>query len=157
MAGARRLGAPNFVTLNQLFALISTRLTLRPTLPSFRAEPLRDPMADREQQAQMQRLSDRIAAAKKAVEAPEVSKVEEHHSQAQLVWRMVIELVVGICIGFGMGYGLDYLLGTMPIFLVVMTLLGFAAGVRTMLRSAEELQKQAEHAQRENEDSASGG
>ena len=65
---------------------------------------------------------------------------EEHYSQAQHAWRMVIELVAGLMIGFGMGYGLDSLFGTMPIFLVVFTLLGFAAGIKTMMRSAAEIQ-----------------
>jgi ATP synthase protein I len=115
-------------------------------------------MSDADRKAALERLDQRIVSAKgtSAGEA-ERPKIEEHHSQAQLVWRMVIELVAGISIGFGMGFGLDRLLGTMPIFLVTMTLLGFAAGVRTMLRSAEELQTQAERAQRENEESASGG
>ena len=65
---------------------------------------------------------------------------EEHYSQAQHAWRMVIELVAGLMIGFGMGYGLDSLFGTVPIFLVVFTLLGFAAGIKTMMRSAAEMQ-----------------
>ena len=56
---------------------------------------------------------------------------------------MVIERVTGIVLGFGLGYGLDYLLGTLPIFLVILTLLGFVAGVRTMLRSAKEIQTEA--------------
>ena len=42
-----------------------------------------------------------------------------------------------------MGYGLDVLFGTMPIFLVIFTFLGLAAGVKTMMRSAEEIQKDA--------------
>lgn len=70
-------------------------------------------------------------------------KVEDHHSQAQLAWRMVVELVSGIVIGFGIGYGLDTLFGTIPIFLVLFVLLGFAAGVRVMLRSVNELQEAA--------------
>lgn len=53
---------------------------------------------------------------------------------------MVIELVAGILIGFAIGYGLDAVLGTMPIFLVVFILLGFAAGVRVMMRTATEFQ-----------------
>ena len=65
---------------------------------------------------------------------------EEHYSQAQLAWRMVIELVAGLAIGFGIGFGLDTLLGTMPIFLVSFIFLGLAAGVKTMLRSAREIQ-----------------
>jgi len=86
----------------------------------------------------MRELEDRIAAAKKTLEpAP---RSDEHYSQAQLAWRMVIELVAGLGIGFGIGYGLDSLFGTIPIFLVLFTFLGLAAGVKTMLRSAREMQ-----------------
>src|SRR6056297_1287691 len=66
---------------------------------------------------------------------------EEHYSQAQHAWRMVIELVAGLMIGFGMGYGLDLLFGTLPVFLLIFTLLGLAAGIKTMMRSAEEISK----------------
>lgn len=66
---------------------------------------------------------------------------DEHYSQAQLAWRMVIELVSGLGIGFGIGYGLDVLFGTLPIFMVLFTILGLAAGVKTMLRSAQEIQE----------------
>ena len=75
---------------------------------------------------------------------------EEHYSQAQLAWRMVIELVAGLAIGFGIGYGLDRLFGTLPIFLVIFIFFGLAAGINTMLRSAKEVQrKQLEAAQQE--------
>ncbi len=67
-------------------------------------------------------------------------KVEEHYSQAQHAWRMVTELVSGLGIGFVIGYGIDWGLGTMPIFLVIFTLLGFVAGVKAMIRTAQELQ-----------------
>lgn len=67
---------------------------------------------------------------------------DEHYSQAQQGWRMVIELVAGILIGFAVGFGLDSLFGTMPLFLVVFILLGFAGGVRTMMRTAQELQEE---------------
>lgn len=65
---------------------------------------------------------------------------EDHHSQAQLAWRMVIELVAGLGIGFGAGYGLDVLLGTTPWLMVLFIFLGLAAGVKTMMRSAAEFQ-----------------
>ncbi len=70
---------------------------------------------------------------------------------ANLAWRMVIELVAGLAIGFGIGYRLDRLFGTLPIFMVLFILLGLAAGVKTMLRSAQEVQekKLAEEAERE--------
>ncbi len=58
-----------------------------------------------------------------------------------MAWRMTLELVVGAMIGAAMGWGLDVLFGTLPIFLIVFILLGFAAGIRTVIRSADELRK----------------
>ena len=83
-------------------------------------------------------LEQRIAALK----AGQGSRphMEEHYSQAQLAWRMVIEMVAGLGIGFGIGYALDTVLGTLPILMVVFTLLGLVAGIRTMIRSANEIQ-----------------
>ena len=100
----------------------------------------------------LEALTSRIEAAKSG-NKPE-NKAEDHHKAAQLAWRMVIELVAGLGIGFGIGYGLDVLLGTMPVFLVGFTMLGFIAGVRTMLRSAKEIQEKqmAELATDEEED-----
>lgn len=69
------------------------------------------------------------------------SKGDEHYTMANMAWRMVIELVAGIAIGFGIGYGLDWLFGTLPLFLVIFIGLGFTAGVRTMMRSAQEVQE----------------
>ena len=97
-------------------------------------------MTDDDQKQRMAQLEARIKAVQKA-RAPAPPK-EDHHAQAHLAWRMVIELVVGLGIGFGIGYGLDRLFGTLPIFLVLFTLLGLAAGIRTMLRSAKEIQAQ---------------
>ena len=88
--------------------------------------------------AKLADLERRINALKDKPEAK--SHTEEHYSQAQLAWRMVIELVAGLGIGFGIGYGLDTLFGTMPIFLVLFILLGLIAGIKTMLRSAQEIQ-----------------
>ena len=108
-------------------------------------------MSDDDQKQRMAQLEARIAAAKQA-QAPK-PRADEHYSQAQHAWRMVIELVAGLGIGFGIGYGLDSLFGTIPIFLVLFTLLGFAAGVKTMIRSAREIQEQklADEAERDDE------
>ena len=95
-------------------------------------------MTDPEQKRQLAELEAKIAAAR-AAQAPK-PRADEHYSQANLAWRMVIELVAGLGIGFGIGYGLDSLFGTLPIFLVLFTLLGLAAGIKTMLRSAQEIQ-----------------
>ena len=94
-------------------------------------------MADESFSERLKRLEDRIAAAK----ARREPKPRGHGdmTQGSIAWRMVIELVVGMVLGLAIGFGLDALFGTRPIFLVVFALLGFAAGVRTMLRTAEEV------------------
>lgn len=84
-------------------------------------------------------LEKRIDEVKRAGAPP--PRAEEHYSQASQGWRMTIELVSGLGIGFGIGYGLDVLFGTIPWLLVLFTMLGFAAGVKTMLRTATEIQK----------------
>lgn len=99
-------------------------------------------MVDQVDKERLKALEDKIEAAKKAQQTgPEAS---EGVSAGEVGWRMLTELMAGIFIGFGIGYGLDSLFGTMPFLLVLFTMLGFAAGVRTMMRSASELQsKQA--------------
>ena len=84
-------------------------------------------------------LENRIAKMK-ATTAPQPAK-EEHYTMVNMAWRMVIELVAGIAIGFGIGYGLDRLFGTLPVFLILFIGLGFVAGVRTMMRTAQEVQE----------------
>ena len=101
-------------------------------------------MTEPDQSERLAQLEARINAIK-AKDAPKPHQ-ETHYSQAHLAWRMVIELVAGLLIGFGMGYGLDSLFGTLPIFLVIFTLLGLAAGIKTMMRSAQEIQQKKETA-----------
>lgn len=86
----------------------------------------------------LKRLEDRIEDLKKASTPP--PRVVRDLGAADKGWRMVIELVSGLGIGAAIGYGIDVLLGTLPLALVVFTLLGFAAGVRVMLRTAREIQ-----------------
>jgi ATP synthase protein I len=96
-------------------------------------------MAEESFSERLKRLEDRIAQAKKTREPPRSHRGE--FTQGSLAWRMVIELVVGMALGLGIGLGLDALLGTRPVMLVIFALLGFAGGVRTMLRTAEEVKR----------------
>ena len=89
--------------------------------------------------ARLKALEAKLAAAKKTEYVKEHG--DESYSQAQLAWRMVIELVAGLGIGFGIGYSVDQFFGTLPIFLVIFIFLGLAAGVKTMMRSAQEVQR----------------
>ena len=58
---------------------------------------------------------------------------------AHIGWRMILELVIGILIGVLLGFGMDYLFNTTPIFLIIMIFFGFAAGVKTMMKTAKEI------------------
>lgn len=82
----------------------------------------------------------RIAAARDAGK-PKPRKSKDEYTAASYAWRMIIELVMGVMVGAAMGWGLDSLFGSLPVFLIVFVLLGFAAGVRTMMRSAREMQR----------------
>jgi ATP synthase protein I len=95
-------------------------------------------MASEPDPERLRALEARIQKVKGApkAEAPSTTK---GFSQGEVAWRMVIELSTGIALGAGIGYGLDVLAGTLPIFLIIFTLLGFAAGIRTMMGTAREL------------------
>ena len=54
-------------------------------------------------------------------------------------WRMVIELVTGMVLGVSLGLAIDYIIGSEPIFLIVFSLLGFMAGVKTMIATAKKM------------------
>ena len=54
-------------------------------------------------------------------------------------WRMVIELVTGMVLGISLGMALDYIVGSEPIFLILFSLLGFMAGVKTMIATAKKM------------------
>lgn len=97
--------------------------------------------APEEGSAKLDELERRIRAAREA-QQPKRGKTGDKFTMANMAWRMTLELVVGGMVGAAMGWGLDELFGTMPVFLVVFILLGFAAGVRTVMRSAEEVRKQ---------------
>ncbi len=97
-------------------------------------------MAEPDPKDKLKQLEARIEAVKRA-EAGAKAHQEEHYSQANLAWRMVTEMVAGLGIGFGIGYGLDVVFGTMPFLMVLFTLLGLAAGIKVMMRSAAEIQQ----------------
>ncbi|MEM9319341.1 MAG: AtpZ/AtpI family protein [Pseudomonadota bacterium] len=99
-------------------------------------------MADEPDPDRLRALEDRLAQAKSSEAESTAAAIGESHRQGQLAWRMVTELVAGLLIGFGIGYGLDALFETRPWLMVIFTLLGFAAGVKTMIRSAREMESE---------------
>jgi ATP synthase protein I len=51
-------------------------------------------------------------------------------------FQLSTELIAGVVVGALMGWGFDRLLSTSPFGLIVFLLLGFAAGVLNLIRSA---------------------
>ncbi|HWY61040.1 MAG TPA: AtpZ/AtpI family protein [Rhizomicrobium sp.] len=65
-------------------------------------------------------------------------------SQMGIAGRFTTELVAALVMGGGLGWGIDWLCGyfgfhTRPIFLVAFFVLGAAAGIRNVIRAANEI------------------
>ena len=65
-------------------------------------------------------------------------------SQSGIAFRLATELVAGLVVGGGLGWGIDWLFGhfgirTRPAFMIVFLLLGIAAGIRNVMRAANEI------------------
>lgn len=100
------------------------------------AEEPRNDADRRDDDARLRDLEQRLA---RMTPKPEAKGPMTDYDKAHLAWRMVIDLVVGLVLGLGIGFGLDHLFGTTPLLMVLFVFLGFAAGIKTMLRSAAEL------------------
>ena len=104
-------------------------------------------MADEPDPDRLRALEARLGQVKAKPDRTERGATGKGFTQGEQAWRMIIELVVGMVIGMGIGYGLDRLFGTLPICLIVFALLGFAAGIKTMLRTADEMRNENVSAQ----------
>lgn len=58
-----------------------------------------------------------------------------------------IEMAVSVVIGWGVGWWLDRKFGTQPIWMIVMVVLGVAAGFRSLFRIANEMKRKEEKEQ----------
>lgn len=104
---------------------------MRPGSPRGDAEAAGDSAA-------LDKLSQRIDAVREQVK-PKPRRSPGKYQTLSVAWRMVLELVIGCAFGAAIGYAVDDAAGTAPLFLVVFGLLGFAAGVKTMMASARQM------------------
>lgn len=69
-----------------------------------------------------------------------------------VAFKMGIELVVGSGVGAFIGFWFDRWLGTAPLFLIVLLILGFASGIRNVVREATRMQEAEETAEKADKD-----
>lgn len=99
--------------------------------------------APKDRDARLAELEQRIRTARGEGQPARQGHAGEKYHAMSTAWRMVLELVLGVAVGTTMGWGIDWLAGTMPAFSIVFGLLGFGAGVRVMLQTAEEVNRRA--------------
>lgn len=91
--------------------------------------------------ARLQRLNEGLGHARDAAGGPSDSPDREQEQAATAAgyakgFRLSSELVAGVVVGAGIGWLIDRWLGVSPWGLIVFLLLGFAAGVLNVMRSA---------------------
>ncbi|MGE0563730.1 MAG: AtpZ/AtpI family protein [Pseudolabrys sp.] len=86
--------------------------------------------------ARLQSLGDRLKSAGRPPEAEERSRPTTDPSALARGFRLSTELVAGVVVGTLIGWLLDRWLGISPWGMIVFLLLGFAAGVLNVMRSA---------------------
>jgi len=89
--------------------------------------------------ARLQRLSEGLGEARQRAGQPSGDPGADRATTASGYargFRLSSELVAGVLVGAGLGWLIDRLLGISPWGLIVFLLLGFAAGVVNVMRSA---------------------
>ncbi|WP_262695903.1 AtpZ/AtpI family protein [Kordiimonas aquimaris] len=80
-------------------------------------------------------------AQKKADDKPSFENAEDKSgSPMGIAFKMGIELVVGSGVGAFIGFWFDRWFDTKPVFLIVLLILGFASGIRNVIREANKMQ-----------------
>ncbi|WP_428641720.1 AtpZ/AtpI family protein [Roseibium sp.] len=85
-----------------------------------------------ERRAQLNRKLEDLAVA----ETKAARKSQSNSSGYAQAMKLSSEFIAGVLVGAGIGWVADQWLGTSPLGLIVFLLLGFAAGVLNVLRSA---------------------
>jgi ATP synthase protein I len=90
----------------------------------------------------MRRLAEIEERLRKAREKRvEVRQVEAPNSKLGIAFRLVTELMAAVIVGGAIGWGLDRLLETGPFLFIVMFMVGIAAGIFNVVRSAQQLNR----------------
>jgi ATP synthase protein I len=116
-------------------------------------EPRRGEISPEDREALKKRAAelgarlDRVKAEERAKSGSELDERARGEAFGQAT-KIAVELVVGILVGGFIGKVLDGEFGTAPWGLIVFLILGFAAGLTNVVRTARRMQAEAEPLQR---------
>jgi len=85
------------------------------------------------------RLADLEARLNEARGKTKVQRDGPSPSKLGAAFRLVTELLAAVIVGGGIGWALDRVFGTSPLLLIVMFMLGVAAGMRNVIRTARQM------------------
>lgn len=97
-----------------------------------------------EMKATLDDLNARVNAAREANE-PKPSRGIKEATTYGIATRLVAELVAGLLVGVLFGWYLDQLFGTKPWLMIIMIMLGAAAGIMNVMRAAKQMMPEAQH------------
>jgi ATP synthase protein I len=103
-------------------------------------------MSDRDTQAVKRRLNDleeRLESVRARHEPPARSEPQDRGTALGHALRLSTELIAGVVVGGFIGWALDRWLGTAPVLMVVFLILGAAAGILNVVKSAQAMQAAA--------------
>ena len=90
------------------------------------------------------KLQEKISLARKDAGIEVETKSASHLTGHARAVRLGTEFIAAIIVGTGIGYFADLALGTSPWIMLVMVLVGFAAGVLNVVRSAADMNASVE-------------
>jgi ATP synthase protein I len=101
--------------------------------------------SDRETEAIKRRLHDLEGKVRDARlrHEPAPSEAQDRGSAMGEALKLSTEMIAGVAVGGFIGWALDRLFGTAPILMVVFLILGAAAGILNVIRSAQRRQAEA--------------
>ncbi len=109
---------------------------MRPVEPMSMSDP--HSRSDAELAADHRKLQERIAKLKAATAEEPVPEQGQASMQGMAKGlKIASEFIAGIMVGGAIGYGIDRFFGTTPFGLIIFLMLGFAAGVLNVVRSAQ--------------------
>jgi ATP synthase protein I len=96
------------------------------------------PPGEEDQTARLKRLGDRLREIDRREEGEQRAEAESQKDKSGLArgLRISTEFAAGVIVGTALGLASDRYLGTSPWGLIVFMLLGFAAGMMSIMRSA---------------------